>query len=111
MIRNGISELWSEYVPLNTSCSPEILLVVALGILWAFWRIWSFTILPLLHPDEPKEIPYLIPCRLSNGLFDQLYTFLIVSVLTITIVVLGKESCDQEIEAGFGKILTGIVFR
>ncbi|KAL4918995.1 cytochrome P450 [Aspergillus aurantiobrunneus] len=26
------------------------------------WRLWRFTIRPLLHPDEPKEVPYWIPC-------------------------------------------------
>lgn len=25
------------------------------------FRIWKFTIRPLLHPDEPKELPYWIP--------------------------------------------------
>ncbi|KAL4919863.1 putative cytochrome P450 [Aspergillus aurantiobrunneus] len=25
------------------------------------WRIWRFTIRPLLHPEEPKEVPYWIP--------------------------------------------------
>ncbi|KAL4766752.1 cytochrome P450 [Aspergillus nidulans var. acristatus] len=26
------------------------------------WRIWRFTIRPFFHPDEPKEVPYWIPC-------------------------------------------------
>ncbi|KAL5337981.1 putative cytochrome P450 [Aspergillus crustosus] len=26
------------------------------------WRLWRFTIRPSLYPDEPKEVPYLVPC-------------------------------------------------
>jgi len=29
---------------------------------YLFWRLWEFTIKPSLHPDEPRELPYLIPC-------------------------------------------------
>jgi hypothetical protein len=28
---------------------------------WAIWRLWSFTIYPLWHPDEPKTYPYVVP--------------------------------------------------
>ncbi|KAL3475751.1 putative cytochrome P450 [Aspergillus californicus] len=32
------------------------------------WRLWRFTIRPFLHPDEPKEVPYWIPCiKQSNS--------------------------------------------
>ena len=27
------------------------------------WRIWAFTVLPALQPDEPKELPYWVPCK------------------------------------------------
>lgn len=27
------------------------------------WRLWVFTVLPALRPDEPKELPYWIPCK------------------------------------------------
>ncbi|KAI2626816.1 putative cytochrome p450 [Xylaria nigripes] len=30
-------------------------------IFWVCWRYWRFTIYPKLHPDEPKELPYMIP--------------------------------------------------
>jgi len=32
-----------------------------LASMWLMWRIWSFTIVPLLWPDDPKELPYLTP--------------------------------------------------
>ncbi|MCJ1320748.1 hypothetical protein MMC15_006089 [Xylographa vitiligo] len=28
---------------------------------WVGWRIWTFTILPALRPNEPKQLPYMIP--------------------------------------------------
>jgi hypothetical protein len=31
------------------------------------WRLWRFTIWPLFHPEEPRELPYWIPCT-----FDQI---------------------------------------
>lgn len=31
---------------------------------WALWRFWRFTLYPKLHPDEPLEIPYLVPRKL-----------------------------------------------
>lgn len=40
------------------------LAVVLLPLL--LWRLWKFTIRPRLHPDEPKELPYWIPCTLHS---------------------------------------------
>lgn len=41
-------------------------MLMALTVVWAVWRCWRFTVYPMLHPDEPKELPYLIPCRCSH---------------------------------------------
>lgn len=30
---------------------------------WISWRVWRFTILPLLRPKDPVELPYWIPCK------------------------------------------------
>lgn len=30
------------------------------------WRLWVFTVLPVLRPDEPKELPYWIPCKYAE---------------------------------------------
>lgn len=41
-----------------------------LGMLVVLWRLWKFTLLPALHPREPKELPYWIPgvsIRVSIG--------------------------------------------
>lgn len=35
------------------------------------WRFWKFTVLPILEPDEPKRLPYWIPCEY---LFRALYS-------------------------------------
>ncbi|KAH7304285.1 putative cytochrome P450 [Stachybotrys elegans] len=41
------------------------------------WRLWKFTLIPLLHPDRPKEFPYWIPTHGraffldSNGLLSR----------------------------------------
>lgn len=32
---------------------------------WAVWRLWRFTILPRLRPNEPPYLPYLIPCKMK----------------------------------------------
>ncbi|KAK9776049.1 putative Cytochrome P450 [Seiridium cardinale] len=38
-------------------------LFVLIGFVWAIWRCWRFTIYPKFHPDEPRELPYLIPSK------------------------------------------------
>ena len=37
------------------------LLLAGLSFALVLWRVWRFTIRPLLHPDEPKDIPYWTP--------------------------------------------------
>ena len=32
---------------------------------WLVWRLWRFNVYPLLHPDQPPEYPYYIPCELE----------------------------------------------
>jgi hypothetical protein len=42
---------------------PSSLLVsaVVLTFLYVGWRLWRFTIFPFLYPEEPRQLPYLIP--------------------------------------------------
>lgn len=42
-----------------------IFISVAFGMVMLLWRFWTFTIRPLLYPNEPKEVPYWIPCEQS----------------------------------------------
>lgn len=30
------------------------------------WRVWNFTLRPLMKPDELHHLPYWVPCKLSN---------------------------------------------
>lgn len=43
---------------------PTTVVGFALATLLA-WRLLRFTILPAFYPDDPKELPYWIPCKLS----------------------------------------------
>lgn len=45
----------------------ENLLPLTCLALWLGWRIWRFTILPLIYPKEPKELPYWIPSKRSEN--------------------------------------------
>lgn len=36
-----------------------------LGALYMLWRSWAFTLLPMLRPHEPPELPYWIPGECS----------------------------------------------
>ena len=42
---------------------------------WVVWRLWKFTLLPALYPDEPKAYPYLIPCIQVHP-FERSYLYL-----------------------------------
>lgn len=41
--------------------STAIQFLGTLGAVWLSWRIWRFTIRPISHPNEPKELPYWLP--------------------------------------------------
>jgi hypothetical protein len=30
-------------------------------LLLVLWRVWSFTIVPTMNPDEPRALPYWLP--------------------------------------------------
>lgn len=42
--------------------SRWVALLSFLTVSWTIWRIWKFTVLPVLYPDEPKAFPYSVPC-------------------------------------------------
>lgn len=51
------------FVQDNATMSHIFLLTL---VAWAVWRFWKFTLYPKLHPDEPLELPYSIPCKSYN---------------------------------------------
>ncbi len=57
MIFNAVQLLVERLLSYSTTLSISLALLAVLLL----WRIWTFTILPILHPDEPKELPYWTP--------------------------------------------------
>lgn len=49
-----------------STLNETLLYTLQLAILFAgsllLWRLWRFTLMPMLKPNEPKELPYWIPC-------------------------------------------------
>lgn len=45
----------------NVSYKVQSLIVVIVA--WVSWYLWRFNISPALHPREPKQLPYWIPCK------------------------------------------------
>lgn len=54
-----VGAVYDIYLKCASSASLSVLALSC--TLWITWRIWSFTILPALQPNSPKEIPYLVP--------------------------------------------------
>jgi hypothetical protein len=45
--------------------------IVAAAIGWLTWYTYKFVLSPMLYRDEPRELPYLIPCKqLSSTVFQ-----------------------------------------
>ena len=49
--------------PALRDLSPAALALLVLSLAWLSWYIWNFTIVPLLKPDEPRYLPYWVPCE------------------------------------------------
>ena len=58
-----------------------ILAILFLTLVWLIWRMWTFSIHPRLHPDEPKKLPYMVPCMPSP---HSLSSYFSKSVATVT---------------------------
>lgn len=67
MISESISQLLSiiqsRYEVADQGYLRVLYIIATLALLLLTWRIWTFTILPVLHPQEPKQLPYWIPGR------------------------------------------------
>lgn len=42
------------------------------------WRLWRFTVEPLIYPNEPKTYPYWIPCKSSYSFLSLLIQYFVV---------------------------------
>ena len=49
--------------PENVQLSYAFSILSAISASVLIWRLWAFTVLPALRPNEPKEVPYWIPCK------------------------------------------------
>ena len=45
---------------------PGSISLVLAPVILLIWRLWRFSIIPLLYPKDPKELPYWIPCELDK---------------------------------------------
>ena len=57
MLESAIGEYPAHYIYNQTF----FLVFGALGGSYLLWRLWAFTIKPMLRPNEPKPQPYLMP--------------------------------------------------
>ncbi|KAI1262299.1 putative cytochrome P450 [Xylariaceae sp. FL1019] len=51
----------SEMIAIFHRHSIATFSIVTTLVSWLIWRLWRFTIQPLLRPDEPEELPYSVP--------------------------------------------------
>ncbi|KAL1987425.1 hypothetical protein VTN96DRAFT_3807 [Rasamsonia emersonii] len=61
-LSNEVQAQWENAGPVR---SVVFLVSILLLAAWLSWRIWRFTIQPMLRPDEPKELPYWISYSLA----------------------------------------------
>lgn len=54
------SIIWRYLLGDSQNGTIRVLELLVLGLL--VWRFWRFTVSPKIHPNDPKELPYWIPC-------------------------------------------------
>lgn len=59
---SAILFLTPENNDLRHFSTPLMILAIVLVLFFA-WRVWRFTIEPMMKPGEPRELPYWIPCE------------------------------------------------
>ncbi|KAL4883814.1 cytochrome P450 [Aspergillus karnatakaensis] len=69
MLQQLFSTLVFEVQATWASCSIFARFGIGLLSTWMAWRFWTFTIRPLLRPNEPLELPYWIPYYGHAGAF------------------------------------------
>ena len=71
-----ISQVISDVITsLGSPHTPQLLFIVLFLLLLVLllWRLWAFTVVPALYPDDPKEFPYWMP-GMSNPNQSKLMT-------------------------------------
>jgi hypothetical protein len=56
--------IWQPRQPVLVSPIFYLTILLLIGVPTSgllIWRLWRFTLYPLLHPSEPKELPYWVP--------------------------------------------------
>jgi hypothetical protein len=51
-----------SWVTFSETQMPFLAVVICVAALLLTWRLWRFKVRPVLRPDEPRELPYWIPC-------------------------------------------------
>jgi hypothetical protein len=54
------SIIWRHLLGDPQNGTIRALELLVLGLL--VWRFWRFTLSPKIYPNDPKELPYWIPC-------------------------------------------------
>ena len=57
LLPDGSSSLFHFLSVHRTWLAPLLILLLS----WLAWRLWTFTLRPLLHPDEIEYLPYSLP--------------------------------------------------
>ena len=58
--------LTPAWVSKNSIYSTMFLPFFSLCLSWLLWRFWRFVILPAFRPNDPKELPFLVPSKSSQ---------------------------------------------
>ena len=53
-----VAASFKEASPMRLASASALAVPV---LIYLLWRLWAFSIRPLLHPSEPKELPYWTP--------------------------------------------------
>jgi hypothetical protein len=56
----GMILLQTSELAANAQIYGAAIVVIALLL----WRLWRFTLRPCFYVDDPKELPYWIPCKI-----------------------------------------------
>ena len=70
LLQHSFERVASISTDYHLSFHPALFIAVGLGSVLCLWRLWRFTIRPYLRPDEPKELPYWIPCTYGRFVGD-----------------------------------------